>query len=179
MLFALYCTDKTGPQHPLNESPSAELVAPKAPPYHPARETMLRFFKRRAIRKELEEKGYKTLGQLSDEDIKSELNDVMLQTAFSGAIVNACAQSYYAALDTETAETILEDAIAIVRTFTSAFKRQSDHANISYLYAMIYLTHAANNALCLDNDWREFYGAMQMCIDADVKKKHDIREGYA
>lgn len=140
---------------------------------------MFRFFKDRAIRKELNAKGYFTLEQMSDDDIKNELNDLLIQAASPGAIVSACAQSHYSALDMETAETILEDAIAIVRTFTSAFKRQSDHANISYLYAMIYLTHASNNALCLDDDWREFYGAMQMSVTADLKKKSDRREGYA
>lgn len=140
---------------------------------------MLRFFRERKVRKALNDQGYFTVQQLSDEDLKNEMNDLMLQTASSGAVISACAQSHFNALDIETAEEALDGAVAIVRKLISAIKNQEDYSNISYFYATIYLAHAANNALLLDDDWREFYGAMKTCIDADVKKKHDVREGYA
>lgn len=140
---------------------------------------MIRFLKDRAARKKLNAEGYFTVDQLSEEEIKNELNDVLSDAAANFSAISACVQSHYTTIDQDTSEEMLEDAAALVREISATLKKTDGHFNMSYLYAALYLTYASNNALLLDEDWRTFHSLIKANIDIAAGKAYKPMTGYS
>ena len=133
------------------------------------------------MRKECKDQGLLPIDKMSKPEMKKELDEILKNAATYFSALAVGIQSHYDALDESTTEDALNDATLIIgRMSKMVASWGSEHYNISYVYAFLYMAHCSNNSLMLDDDWKEYLTTIKTVFDMlDGKPKNNILEGYA
>jgi hypothetical protein len=109
------------------------------------------------------------IDELPDEEIKNELNELLLQAANYFSSFGVAIHSYHDSLDEETSETLIEDAVYYIRGFCRVMDRAGEkHFNMAAIYALFYVLYASNNVLMMDNIWKDYFTGLQQILSSMV-----------
>lgn len=142
----------------------------------------MKFLSRWKTKKETSEHELTLVKDMSDEEIKNDINDLNKCSGQYFASLGIAVSSHYEALDNETAEELLEGSIYYVKAINKAIgSTGNERPAFSMLYALLYYSYCANNALCADENWNEYFNGMRTTLDLLMtdKKRMDTMSGYA
>ena len=145
---------------------------------------MLDFLSRRKAKKELLEHGITPLDDVDDEEIKSDLNDIINNSGTYFASLGIAISSHYDALDEKTREELIEDSVFYINQLNKMVQKSgNDHYGFSLLYALLYYSYCSNTTLCTDESWNDYFTGIKTTMDIMMentnKSKTKSMSGYA